>query len=561
MTTAIAIQNPHVRTHEPILLDLIYQAAENPAQWAELVKTLYQVSCTLEETKVGSIPPETAYLLNRLMPHLDIAIDINHQISNVQKTNGIAQVALDNLPYIAGFVNQAGRIIVSNKLSKDFERQSNWVWQHEIGALLSSDDELVLRNLSNSFEEHSLYFMEIGENGIADNSMFAYFVLPTVGPDIDITLLQKLYDLTPAESKVANALIRKKATKDAAKELGITQNTFKDYKKSLYRKMSVNKQTSLIKKVLCSSYQLSFNELDSFKTSMHENEVCKFRLSDGRQLSYQCYGPPHGDVILLFHNTAGSALEPPLGSVEFIETNNIQLIVPERPGYGESTPQKNRTIKNHCEDIEELLNLLGVKRFSILGRCGGTPYALACANHFRDKVIRVGIASGAPRAQDVIDNSENPLLLKVALGIFKQFPNMATPLYKISTKDGAEAFFKRQLLNSSGNVFFTDLDRSWYLEKYVLDHVLGSIKRSLNQGISAWVDELNILFNDWDFDVADIRTEHIFWHGDKNPVISIPMIKNLASDIHNSHIEVLPGESHFLFERHFETIYSALVAK
>ncbi len=207
------------------------------------------------------------------------------------------------------------------------------------------------------------------------------------------------------------------------------------------------------------------------------------------------------------------------------------------------------------------MNLLSVKQFSILGRCAGTPYALACANHFKDRVSRVGIVSGIPRAQDIVDQSDSPMLLKSALGILKKSPNMSAHLYKILLKDGIEPSFKRLVSSSTGALILTALDRSWYQETSIFEHTLSNMDRALKQGVSACINKLRPLFSSWNFDAGGNHIEHIFWHGENDPVISTPMINKLAAEFKNHHIEILPKESHLLFERHFEKIYVALATK
>ncbi|KAK5634423.1 hypothetical protein RRF57_010136 [Xylaria bambusicola] len=56
-----------------------------------------------------------------------------------------------------------------------------------------------------------------------------------------------------------------------------------------------------------------------------------------------------------------------------------RITVVDRPGYGLSSPQPNRTILDHVKDIEYLAQHLGLDSYGCLGISGGGPYALACA--------------------------------------------------------------------------------------------------------------------------------------------------------------------------------------
>ena len=41
-----------------------------------------------------------------------------------------------------------------------------------------------------------------------------------------------------------------------------------------------------------------------------------------------------------------------------IRSHGLRILIPERAGYGDSSPHKNRTHQDFCKDIEVLLNHL-----------------------------------------------------------------------------------------------------------------------------------------------------------------------------------------------------------
>ena len=56
----------------------------------------------------------------------------------------------------------------------------------------------------------------------------------------------------------------------------------------------------------------------------------------------------------------------------------VQLVPPDRPGYGLSDPHTDGTYLQYGRDIEELAHRLKVGRFAVFGFSGGGPSALAC---------------------------------------------------------------------------------------------------------------------------------------------------------------------------------------
>ena len=101
-------------------------------------------------------------------------------------------------------------------------------------------------------------------------------------------------------------------------------------------------------------------------------------LSGGRKLGYSEYGAPRGLPILGFHGTPGSRFMFRLVH-EPARRLGIRIIAPERPGFGLSTFQRNRTLADWASDIAELADHLGLQHFGVAGISGGGPYAVACA--------------------------------------------------------------------------------------------------------------------------------------------------------------------------------------
>ncbi|KAI1821263.1 alpha/beta hydrolase fold protein [Xylaria intraflava] len=137
---------------------------------------------------------------------------------------------------------------------------------------------------------------------------------------------------------------------------------------------------------------------------MDENSPCRYRLDtdssytltlpDGRTLSYAQYGLSTGPAIFFMHGLPGSRMEGALFDAPAI-TPRARIISVDRPGYGLSSPQPNRTILDYAKDIEYLARYLKLDSYGVLGISGGGPYALACAAALpADKLKAVSIICG-----------------------------------------------------------------------------------------------------------------------------------------------------------------------
>ena len=102
-------------------------------------------------------------------------------------------------------------------------------------------------------------------------------------------------------------------------------------------------------------------------------------LRDGRRLGYSAAGPPNGRPVLYMHGAIGSPVRCSDQLAETISGLGIRYLMPERPGFGQSSDLPGRTVADWARDVGEFADALGLERFSVVGVSAGAPYAIACA--------------------------------------------------------------------------------------------------------------------------------------------------------------------------------------
>ncbi|CAI6094141.1 unnamed protein product, partial [Clonostachys chloroleuca] len=118
--------------------------------------------------------------------------------------------------------------------------------------------------------------------------------------------------------------------------------------------------------------------LSSFGKGVHENQT--FGLPDDRVLGFTEYGSREGKPLLFFHGYPSSRLEAS-GVDELARWRGIRVISLDRPGYGLSTTQPNRTIVDWPADVRTFAEGMKLDKFAITcrgcrGRCAGWPITL-----------------------------------------------------------------------------------------------------------------------------------------------------------------------------------------
>ncbi|MDG1287685.1 MAG: alpha/beta hydrolase [Rickettsiales bacterium] len=122
-------------------------------------------------------------------------------------------------------------------------------------------------------------------------------------------------------------------------------------------------------------------------------ELETITLTDGRTLAFRRIGAKTGKPVLFFHGTPGSHT---LGFMagDAAERAGYQLICPDRPGIGDSAPQKGRELRHYPLDMIQLLAHLKIKECGVIGISGGAPYAFQCAYDLPNQITFVTSLSG-----------------------------------------------------------------------------------------------------------------------------------------------------------------------
>jgi pimeloyl-ACP methyl ester carboxylesterase len=120
--------------------------------------------------------------------------------------------------------------------------------------------------------------------------------------------------------------------------------------------------------------------------------VPTIRLRDGRCISYLEVGKMDGAPIFHFHGHGSSRLEVLL-LAEKAASLGVRLIAMDRPGIGRSDSKIGSILMTWPDDIVEMADQLGVKRFAVEGVSAGGPYALACATKIPGRLTACGLIS------------------------------------------------------------------------------------------------------------------------------------------------------------------------
>ncbi len=274
--------------------------------------------------------------------------------------------------------------------------------------------------------------------------------------------------------------------------------------------------------------------------------VRNVQTADGRQVVYESWGDPKGYPVFLLHGTPGSRLGPRPRTLVLYQLG-IHLIAYDRPGYGDSTALKGRRVVHAAADVLAIADALSVERFSVVGRSGGGPHALACAALHPERVRSAAVlVSLAPRDADGLDWFSGMTASNVREYTKAQQDPVA---FTTAVAQNADA------IRCDPGRLLSDLDEEMPandrlvvsdpgIRRMLMQNYEGALKDQ-EQGGAGWVDDAISFCRPWGFDPAAIRVPVLLWHGECDVFSPLGHFQWLAERIPGATAVLEPSAAHF----------------
>jgi pimeloyl-ACP methyl ester carboxylesterase len=266
---------------------------------------------------------------------------------------------------------------------------------------------------------------------------------------------------------------------------------------------------------------------------------------DGRTLAYLEVGDRQGPLVLHNHGGPSSRFEARL-LADAASKNRLRLICVDRPGMGQSSPQKARTYEGWADDLVTIADALGHQEFGVTGWSEGGPWALAAAAYI-DPVRLRHVTSIAPGSYGAFgDNWAAKYLSKIdALGgslalRFKPGFRLMYAALGITAKHFRESFIK-QVRNG-----VNDYDRQILLRPEIATAFGDSCAECFAHGSDGLVRDAELLYRSWAFDVTQIERPVHMWQGLDDRLVPDPINKTVADRMPGAVWHPVEGAGHFV---------------
>ena len=219
----------------------------------------------------GPVPREVAETLDSLRPHLARAALLSGRLGLERAKATVTTLEMIGLP--AAALNQTGRVVHANASFFSYAPRLQ-VGANDILKFANQHAQKLLTEALSSPVRHRMG-KSIPIAGTKREPPFVAHVLPLFGGGFDLftgamsvlyitpvipnsgpapELLQALFDLTPAESRVTQLILEGKSVDLIATATGNSHNTIRTHLKSVFLKTGVQRQTELVR-LLCGTFR------------------------------------------------------------------------------------------------------------------------------------------------------------------------------------------------------------------------------------------------------------------------------------------------------------------
>ena len=292
-------------------------------------------------------------------------------------------------------------------------------------------------------------------------------------------------------------------------------------------------------------------------TSTSTNTTDKvFRLPDGRALGYTEYGDPGGTPVFFFHGSPGSRLQRhPDASIA--SELGVRIITIDRPGYGLSDFQPERTLLHWPADVAQLADALHLERFAAIGLSGGGPYLLACAYAMPERLTAAIVVSGMGPL-DEADALEGVMpSMRLGLGIVRRAPWLA----RLALEPAARILRLNPIaVKKLLPVAMPKVDQETFAQPDIQAIDREDLTEAYRHGGQALHREVVTLTRPWGFRLQDIHTKIHLWHGEQDTTVPVKLARYVARTLPDCEIHFYPGEGHTLIYHYWREILAVAVS-
>jgi len=186
--------------------------------------------------------------------------------------------------------------------------------------------------------------------------------------------------------------------------------------------------------------------------------------------------------------------------LETLKDTDINFIVPDIPGFGETSPPEEFSIPQFSDHIYSLIIQQKIDKFYFLGHSLGGYIALDFASKYQDKLLGLGLIHSHPFA----DSDERKQIRKNAISLIQ---SKGTYLY---LKQMLFSLFTKEFLNNNPLIPEKLLSNALKIEPSI---IMGTLQAMIDR-------------RDYSKILTTLQIPYLFFNGKNDPVIPLHMAED-----------------------------------
>lgn len=279
-------------------------------------------------------------------------------------------------------------------------------------------------------------------------------------------------------------------------------------------------------------------------------------LHGGRRLAVTALGEQDGRPVVYLHGAIGTPLRGTPELAAAIEHLGVRLLLPQRPGFGRSTPQPGRTLTDHAEDVERLADGFRLGRFGVVGVSAGGPYAVACAHRLGDRLVAAAAVSSLSPWCPPAAVPGLPRRIALALRAIATAPRLTT---RVGDELARLVERNPDLLRRAMTLGAPRSDRRHLADGATFGAAADAFVEATAGGVGGLVDDHLVTSRSWGFELSAVRGDVHVWHGMHDTLVPVEHALQLAAALPSCRVALDPDQGHFFFRQRVGAILAGLV--
>ncbi len=303
--------------------------------------------------------------------------------------------------------------------------------------------------------------------------------------------------LSPAEGGVAQRIAQGDTLEEAGAALRLKPGTVKAYRRGIFDKLGINRSRDLQRLITEAGELARLSALSEVDPQAPADGTLRIvNAAGGRTVAFIDHGPAEGRPVLVMHGYwTGRLAPPPL--LAALRAAGRRAIVPQRPGFGLTSPAARDYVRVAGDDMALILDALNLANAAVLARDGGAPAALAFGVAHRDRLEAGRGVLLNPRPPKHVARGPSPLAALSAMLL--RHPGLIEPYARMRLRQGNRAAFH----SAFGRAFAAaPADAACFAREEVADHLAADTMGLVGRTLRGAIAEQSLYADGWRVDEA-----------------------------------------------------------